>query len=68
MPSAEDLALIEARDGLDAKALAVASNVHVVALAITYGKTSYRDLNEVGQTLADATDADIAVIGVWPQP
>ena len=68
VPTVDNLALIEARDGLDAKALAVASNVHVVALAITYGKTSYRDLNEVGQTLADATDADIAVIGVRLQP
>ena len=62
--SAVDLDLVEARDGLDANALMAAGNVHIVTLAVTYGKTPYSDLEVARRTIAEVTDADLAVIGV----
>jgi hypothetical protein len=62
------LTLVEAIDGLDAQALLVAGSVDIVALVVTYGRTTYRDLNMAGQTLAEVTDADVGVIGVHTRP
>jgi hypothetical protein len=62
--SGVDLALVEANGGLDANALMAAGSANIVALAVTYGKTSYGDLNAAGKTLAEITDADIVVVGV----
>ena len=62
-PSAA-LALIEATGGLDAHALLAAGTADIVALVVTYGTSTYRDLNAAGRTLAEVTDAAVAVIGV----
>lgn len=62
------LTVFEATDGLNAQALLAAGAVDIVALAVAYGTTTYRDLNAAGRTLAEVTDADVAVIGVHAQP
>lgn len=61
---AASLTLIDAPAGLDADSLRAAGSVDIVALVVEYGMTSYHDLTVSGQTLAEATAAEIAVIGV----
>lgn len=61
--SGVELALVEATGGIDAHGLQAAVWVDIVAVAVAYGTTSYGELNAAGRTLAEVTDADVAVIG-----
>lgn len=62
--SSDDLTLIDSPAGLTADSLRSAASVDIVGLIVEYGVTSYREIEAAGQTLAEITDAEIAVIGV----
>lgn len=50
--------------GLNRESLHAAVTVDIVALIAVYDATSYRELTEAGRTIAEATEAEVAVIGV----
>lgn len=50
--------------GLNRESLHAAVTVDIVALIAVYDATSYRELTEAGRTIAELTEAEVAVIGV----
>lgn len=60
----DELNLVVASTGLDPAGLSAAMDAAIVALVVVYGESTFDELTSTGQTLAEVTGAEIAVIGV----